>query len=122
VQLYLRILEELRTIYFEQGEYLKAFHIKLEQQEVKSKYGLQAFIDASRLQRSQQIIDIGLESGKSKAEIIEEIEAASGRSHDIKEISQRIRTPACKLTIGRGKTTISRGKTTKTKVVRRTAR
>ena len=97
VQLYLRILEELRTLYFEQSEYLKAFHIKLEQQAVKSKYGLQAFIGASRLQSPQQIIDMGLESGKSKAEIIEEIEAASGRSRDIKEISTRIRTPACKL-------------------------
>ncbi len=108
VQLYLRILEELRTLYFEQGEYLKAFDIKLEQQAVKSKYGLQAFIGASRLQSPQQIIDIGLESGKSKAEIIEEIEAASGRSRDIKEISTRIRTPACKLTIVHGQSGVGK--------------
>src|SRR6476469_4294362 len=108
VQLYLRILEELRTLYFEQSEYLKAFHIKLEQQAVKSKYGLQAFIGASRLQSPQQIIDIGLESGKSKAEIIEEIEAASGRSRDIKEISTRIRTPACKLTIVHGQSGVGK--------------
>jgi hypothetical protein len=108
VQLYLRILEELRTLYFEQGEYLKAFHIKLEQQAVKSKYRLQAFIGASRLQSPQQIIDIGLESGKSKAEIIEEIEAASGRSRDIKEISKRIRTPACKLTIVHGQSGVGK--------------
>ena len=108
VQLYLRILEELRTLYFEQSEYLKAFHIKLEQQAVKSKYRLQAFIGASRLQSPQQIIDIGLESGKSKAEIIEEIEAASGRSRDIKEISQRIRTPACKLTIVHGQSGVGK--------------
>jgi len=108
VQLYLRILEELRTLYFEQSEYLKAFHIKLEQQAVKSKYRLQAFIGASRLQSPQQIIDIGLESGKSKAEIIEEIEAASGRSRDIKELSQRIRTPACKLTIVHGQSGVGK--------------
>ena len=108
VQLYLRILEELRTLYFEQSEYLKAFHIKLEQQAVKSKYRLQAFIGASRLQSPQQIIDIGLESGKSKAEIIEEIEAASGRSRDIKEISKRIRTPACKLTIVHGQSGVGK--------------
>ena len=108
VQLYLRILEELRTLYFEQGEYLKAFYIKLEQQAVKSKYGLQAFIGASRLQSPQQIIDIGLESGKSKAEIVEEIEAASGRSRDIKEISKRIRTPACKLTIVHGQSGVGK--------------
>ncbi|MEG4631842.1 ATP-binding protein [Microcoleus sp. AR_TQ3_B6] len=108
VQLYLRILEELRTLYFEQSEYLKAFHIKLEQQAVKSKYRLQAFIGASRLQSPQQIIDIGLESGKSKAEIIEEIEAASGRSHDIKELSKRIRIPACKLTIVHGQSGVGK--------------
>ncbi|MEG4105088.1 nSTAND1 domain-containing NTPase, partial [Microcoleus sp. S13_C5] len=108
VQLYVRILEELRTLYFEQGEYLKAFDIKLEQQAVKSKYGLQAFIGASRLQSPQQIIDIGLESGKSKAKIVEEIEAASGRSRDIKEISKRIRTPACKLTIVHGQSGVGK--------------
>ncbi|MEG3953617.1 eIF2A-related protein, partial [Microcoleus sp. SVA1_A4] len=108
VQLYLRILEELRTLYFEQGEYLKAFYIKLEQQAVKSKYGLQAFIGAGRLQSPQQIIDIGLESGKSKAEIVEEIEAASGRSPDIKEISQRLRTSACKLTIVHGQSGVGK--------------
>ncbi|MEG4987333.1 hypothetical protein QUB08_16420 [Microcoleus sp. BR0-C5] len=108
VQLYLRILEELRTLYFDRSEYLKAFYIKLEQQAVKSKYRLQAFIGASRLQSPQQIIDIGLESGKSKAEIIEEIEAASGRASDIKEISKRIRTPACKLTIVHGQSGVGK--------------
>lgn len=108
VQLYLRILEELQDLYFQQGEYLKAFHIKLEQQAVKSKYGFQAFIGAGRLQSPQQIIDIGLESGKSKAEIIEEIEAASGRSRDIKEISKRIGTPACKLTIVHGQSGVGK--------------
>ena len=108
VQLYLRILEELQNLYFEQGEYLKAFYVKLEQQAVKSKYGLQAFIGASRLQSPQQIIDIGLASGKSKAEIVEEIEAASGRSRDIKEISKRIGTPACKLTIVHGQSGVGK--------------
>jgi len=108
VQLYLRILEELRTLYFEQGEYLKAFDIKLEHQAVKSKYGLQAFIGAGRLQPPQQIIDIGLESGHSQAEIVEEIEAASGRAQDIKRIIQRIGTPACKLTIIHGQSGVGK--------------
>ena len=108
VQLYLRILEELRTLYFEQGEYLKAFDIKLEHQAVKSKYGLQAFIGAGRLQPPQQTIDIGLESGHSQAEIVEEIEAASGRAQDIKRIIQRIGTPACKLTIIHGQSGVGK--------------
>ncbi|MEG4587471.1 hypothetical protein QUA54_19980 [Microcoleus sp. MOSTC5] len=108
VQLYLRILEELRTLYFEQGEYLKAFDIKLEQQAVKSKYGLQAFIGAGRLQPPQQIIDIGLESGLSKAEIVDEIVAASVRSQDVKRIIERIGTPACKLTIIHGQSGVGK--------------
>ncbi|MEG4534076.1 nSTAND1 domain-containing NTPase, partial [Microcoleus sp. D2_18a_D3] len=107
VQLYLRILEELRTLYFEQSEYLKAFDLKLEQQEVKSKYRLQAFIGAGRLQ-PQQTINLALESGQSKAEIVEEIEAASGRAKDIKQIIQRIGTPACKLTIIHGQSGVGK--------------
>ncbi|MEG3872907.1 nSTAND1 domain-containing NTPase, partial [Microcoleus sp. Z1_B5] len=108
VQLYLRILEELRTLYFEQGEYLKAFDIKLEQQAVKSKYGLQAFIGAGRLQPPQQIIDVGLELGHSQAEIVEKIAAASGRAQDIKRIIQRIGTPASKLTIIHGQSGVGK--------------
>ena len=108
VQLYLRILEELRALYFEQSEYLKAFYLKLEQQAVKSKYGLQAFIGAGRLQPPQQTIDIGLESGQSQTEIVEQIVAASGRSQDIKRIIERIGTPACKLTIIHGQSGVGK--------------
>ena len=109
VQLYLRILEELRTLYFEQSEYLKAFDLKLEQQEVKSKYRLQAFIGVGRLQPPQQTtINLALESGQSKAEIVEEIVAASGRSQDVKRIIERIGTPACKLTIIHGQSGVGK--------------
>ncbi|WP_293336662.1 hypothetical protein [Microcoleus sp. CAWBG58] len=108
VQLYLRILEELRTIYFEQSEYLKAFHIKLEQQAVKSKYGLQAFSGATRLQPPQQIIDIGVASGQSKTEIVEKIQADSGRSQDVKWIIQRIDRSDCKLTIIHGQSGVGK--------------
>ncbi|MEG4860761.1 hypothetical protein QUB75_25025 [Microcoleus sp. K1-B6] len=108
VQLYLRILEELRTLYFEQSEYLKAFDLKLEQQEVKSKYRLQAFIGAGRLQPPQQTINLALESGQSKAEVVEEIAAASGRAKDIKEIIQRIGPPVYKLTIIHGQSGVGK--------------
>jgi hypothetical protein len=109
VQLYLRILEELRTLYFEQSEYLKAFDLKLEQQEFKIKYRLQAFIGVGRLQPPQQTtINLALESGQSKAEVVEEIVAASGRSQDVKRIIQRIGTPACKLTIIHGQSGVGK--------------
>ena len=108
VQLYLRILSELRNLYFEHSAYLKAFYLKLKQQEVKSKYRLQAFIGAGRLQPPQQTINLALESGQSKAEVVEEIEAASGRAQDIKRIIQRIGTPACKLTIIHGQSGVGK--------------
>uniref|UniRef100_UPI00403E772C nSTAND1 domain-containing NTPase n=1 Tax=Microcoleus sp. TaxID=44472 RepID=UPI00403E772C len=108
VQIYLRILEELRTLYFEQRKYLKAFYLKLEQQEVKSKYGLQAFIGVGRLQPPQQTIDIGLQSGQSQAEIVEEIVTNSGRAQDIKRIIQRIGSPASKLTIIHGQSGVGK--------------
>ncbi|NJM61608.1 MAG: hypothetical protein HC849_17645 [Oscillatoriales cyanobacterium RU_3_3] len=69
---------------------------------------MQAFIGASRLQSPQQIIDSGLESGKSKAEIVEEIEAASGRSRDIKEISKQLVAPAGKLTVVHGQSGVGK--------------
>jgi WD40 repeat protein len=108
VQLYLRILEELRTIYFEQSKYLKAVNIKVEQQEIKSKYRLQAFIGAGRLQAPKQAIDIGLKSGQLQAEIIEEIVTNSGRAQDVKRIIKRIGTPACKLTIIHGQSGVGK--------------
>src|SRR4028118_1079472 len=108
VQVYLRILEELRSLYFEQSEYLKAFDLKLEQQEVKIKYRLQAFIGVGRLQSPQQTIDIALESGLSKAEIVDEIVAASVRSQDVKRIIERIGTPAYKLTIIHGQSGVGK--------------
>lgn len=51
--LYIRILEELRSLYFQQGDYLKAFHIKQEQRSIEQQYGFRAFVGAGRLQPKQ---------------------------------------------------------------------
>jgi WD40 repeat protein/tetratricopeptide (TPR) repeat protein len=49
-QHYLDILKQLRTLYFDQGCYLEAFHIKQQQLSVEQLYGFRAFIGARRLQ------------------------------------------------------------------------
>jgi tetratricopeptide (TPR) repeat protein len=54
-QRYLHLLEELRELYFEQGQYLEAFRIKQEQRSVEQLYGLRAFIGAARLQPQRPI-------------------------------------------------------------------
>ncbi|MEG4423648.1 MULTISPECIES: hypothetical protein [unclassified Microcoleus] len=48
-QLYIEILEKLRSLCFEQGEYRKAFQIKQEKLTLEHQYGFRAFIGASAL-------------------------------------------------------------------------
>ncbi|NEN96151.1 MAG: hypothetical protein F6K50_11600, partial [Moorea sp. SIO3I7] len=48
-QLYIRILEKLRTLYFRQKQYLEAFRVKQERFSVEQQYGFRAFIGPGRL-------------------------------------------------------------------------
>jgi WD40 repeat protein/tetratricopeptide (TPR) repeat protein len=97
-QLYLRILEELRLLYFQQGEYLNAFHIKQEQRSVEAQYGFRAFIGAGRLQPQRQAINPALQSVAAETAPAEEI-TVSIRQQDINRLLNRISTPQHKLTI-----------------------
>ncbi|WP_044170276.1 WD40 domain-containing protein [Kamptonema formosum] len=97
-QLYLRILEELRLLYFQQGEYLNAFHIKQEQRSVEAQYGFRAFIGAGRLQPQRQAINPALQSVAGEIAPAEEI-TVSIRQQDINRLLNRISTPQHKLTI-----------------------
>lgn len=97
-QLYLRILEELRLLYFQQGEYLNAFHIKQEQRSVEAQYGFRAFIGAGRLQPQRQAINPALQSVADETAPAEEI-TVSIRQQDINRLLNRISTPQHKLTI-----------------------
>ncbi|OUL27315.1 hypothetical protein BV378_11885 [Nostoc sp. RF31YmG] len=57
---YIRILEELRSLYFTQGQYLKAFQIKQEKRQIEHQYGFRAFIGADQLPLKQQVINSAL--------------------------------------------------------------
>ncbi len=96
--LYIRILARLRSLYFDQGNYLEAFQVKLEQRSIEQQYGLRAFVGAGRLQSKLQVINPGLAVAESKAAVTQEI-AASGRMQDVNRLIERISRNDHKLTV-----------------------
>jgi WD40 repeat protein/archaellum biogenesis ATPase FlaH len=91
--LYIRILEALRSLYFQQRRYRDAFNLKQEQQQFEHLYGLRAFIGASRLQAQRQatksiLSQVGA-ADSQLATIAPEI-VASGREKDVRDLIERI--------------------------------
>lgn len=110
--LYSRILETLRILYFEQGEYFKAFQIKRDQRSIEQQYGFRAFIGAGRLQPTRQVINLSLAPLDRQATVAQEI-AASVRQQDVNRLIERITRPDRKLSViygqsGVGKSSIVR--------------
>jgi hypothetical protein len=95
--LYIHILERLRTLYFEQKQYEKAFQFKREQLSIESQYGLRAFIGAGRLQSHRQ-----LRSSAPNTDTIAQEIAVSGRQQDVNRLLERVSRDDCKLTILHG--------------------
>jgi len=95
---YIQILEALRSLYFEQGQYLQAFETKQEQRSIEQQYGLRAFVGSGRLQARQQVMNPGLAATDTKAAVNQEI-AASGRSLDVNRLLERIGRTDHKLTV-----------------------
>ena len=93
-QLYIEILLELRSHYFEQGDYLAAFDIKQEQRRIEKQYNFRAFIGAGRLQPQREVT-------QKDANVALEI-AASGRQHDIERLIARLRRNDYKLIVIQG--------------------
>ena len=107
--LYLRILEALRSLYFEQHHYLEAFEIKQHQGSIEQQYGFRAFLGAGRLQSERQIINPALvlsrddeaqltAPGQQQASVALEI-AASGRQQDVNRLIERISRDDYKLIV-----------------------
>ncbi len=88
-QLFIDILAELRSIYYQQGQYLNAFRIKKQQREIEHQYGFRAFIGAHQLQPPKQAINPSSLVLKNQATIAEEM-MASCRQQDINTLIQRI--------------------------------
>jgi len=82
-QLYLDILEELRSLYFEQRRYLEAFKLKQKQRSIKQQYGFCTFLGASSLQPHRR------PAGLTTVSVSQEI-AAAGRQQDVQQLIERI--------------------------------
>ncbi|MBD2203335.1 hypothetical protein H6G33_04920 [Calothrix sp. FACHB-1219] len=117
-KLYIRILEEVRKLYFEQRQYLAAFHLKQEQSSIEQQYGLRAFIGAGRLQSQKQVIHPALVSAdelnnsvlgiESEAGTIAQEIVASGRKYDVDKLIERISRDDQKLIVIHGQSGVGK--------------
>ncbi len=96
-QLYTRILEALRVLYFEQKYYLEAFRAKQEQRSIEQQYGLRAFIGAGRLKPQRQ--DRSSLGRVERQDMVAQEISASGRQQDIHRLIQRIGSTQHRLTV-----------------------
>ncbi|NEO98812.1 MAG: hypothetical protein F6K58_09070 [Symploca sp. SIO2E9] len=106
-ELYIQILEELRALYFQQGDYLQAFHIKQQRRSIEHQYGFRAFIGAGKLQPKQQATNPALPHIQQQGTVAPEIEA-SGRQQDVYRLIQRLGRDDCKLTVIHGQSGVGK--------------
>lgn len=106
-ELYIRILEELRSLYFKQRDYLKAFHSKQDQRSIEQQYGFRAFVGAGRLQPKQEVANPALSGIATQGTVAQEI-AASGRQQDVNRLVERIGRSDHKLTVIQGQSGVGK--------------
>ncbi|MCT7954619.1 nSTAND1 domain-containing NTPase [Laspinema palackyanum] len=105
-QLYIEILEELRSLYYEQSQYVKAFDRKQERLSIEQQFGLRAFIGAGRLESQRQARSQPI-STESQGSVAREI-LASGRQKDVERLIERIRSTKYKLTVIHGQSGVGK--------------
>ncbi|EGJ31600.1 MULTISPECIES: hypothetical protein [Moorena] len=96
--LYIKILAELRQLYFDQGEYQRAFSVKAYQQSIEYQFRFRAFLGPSRLSLNQRIRDTQA-TVEEKQRIVADPIAASGREQAINDLVERIARKDHKLTV-----------------------
>jgi hypothetical protein len=105
---YIRILQALQQVYWEQHRYLEAFRVKLEQRSIEQQYGFRAFIGAGIIQpqRQAKLIVETLHTTSIKAASVLETVApemtASGRGKDVQKLVEKIARPDCKMVVIHG--------------------
>ncbi|MDD1433193.1 hypothetical protein MEO42_19210, partial [Dolichospermum sp. ST_sed6] len=110
--IYIKILKELHSLYFQENQYLKAFKIKQERLQIKQQYGFLAFVGASYLNPQWKVIN-SISEIQQTGTIAQEI-SASGREEDVKRLRGRISETENKLIVihgqsGVGKSSILQG-------------
>ncbi|MEW6496832.1 MAG: hypothetical protein AB1589_30555, partial [Cyanobacteriota bacterium] len=105
-KLYISILEELRSLYSKQGQYLEAFQIKRELRSIERQYGLAAFVGADQLQ-PQKTVKSQQAEVESQDAIALEIEA-SGRQYHVNRLIDRISRADYKLIVLQGQSGVGK--------------
>jgi hypothetical protein len=98
--LYRRILETLRQQYYLLQDYRAAFHVKLRQRQVETRFRLRAFIGAGQIQPYESLLP-GILDDSTQAVLATEIRA-SGRQEDVDALTQRLEQPRYPLVIIHG--------------------
>lgn len=105
--LYIGILQTLRELHFEQGDYLQAFELKQKRKTIESQFGYSAFIGAGRLQAKQRITNPAL-PGVARATVVAQEIAASGRQQDVERLIARMGRDDHKLTVVYGQSGVGK--------------
>jgi WD40 repeat protein len=106
-ELYIGILDELRSLYFKQRDYLKAFQTKQERRAVEHQYGYRAFIGAGRLQPKQHVTNPALSHFQPQGIVALEI-PASGREQDVDRLVARLCRDDRRLTVIHGQSGVGK--------------
>ncbi|MBW4548699.1 MAG: hypothetical protein KME25_30485 [Symplocastrum torsivum CPER-KK1] len=102
LKLYIRILEQLQKLYFQQGEYLKAYEVKQKQRSLEQQFGFRAFIGAGRLEAQMEV-------GAKAFVPLQALEIeVSGRRQDVNRLIERLTRPDIKLTVIHGQSGVGK--------------
>jgi WD40 repeat protein len=101
IGLYLRILKRLRSLYFQQGEYLKAFEVKQEQKSLEAQYGFRPFTGAGSLRPVKRVINPAFDPIDAQERARERM-TATGRRSDLNNLIQRLSRNDYKLIVIHG--------------------
>ncbi|MGB6295104.1 MAG: ATP-binding protein [Rivularia sp. (in: cyanobacteria)] len=105
---YIRVLQALQKVYWEQHRYLEAFRVKLEQRSIEQQYGFRAFIGAGIIQPQRQaklIVETLHTSSIQAASVLETVApemTASGRGKDVQKLVEKIARPDSKMIVIHG--------------------
>ncbi|MDJ1184982.1 eIF2A-related protein [Roseofilum casamattae] len=115
---YLRLLDGVRSLYFQEGCYREAFLLKQESRAVQAQYGFRPFVGAAQLRPSQQALNPLLanvmQSEGNAGEVIGEVAeaiATSNRQQDVQQLIYRISRADYKVTIIHGPSGVGKSST-----------
>ncbi|NEP59707.1 MAG: hypothetical protein F6K31_22320 [Symploca sp. SIO2G7] len=101
-RLYISILEELRSLYFEQKRYLEAFVFKQERCLMEQQYGFCPFLGAVPLQPLRKAGQYGIRYPTFQEKPLPLEIAATGRQQDVNRLIERLSRNDHKLTVIHG--------------------